>query len=42
MPFPEKTLPPHTKIFKRMLAPSTKIKDDVPNYYDIRIRIFQN
>ena len=42
MPFPAKTLPPHTKIYKPVLAPSIKRKDDMPNCYDLRIRLCQN
>ena len=36
------TLPPHTKIYKPVLAPSIKRKDDMPNHYDLSIRLCQN
>ena len=35
IPFPENNIPPHAKICKPMLAPSIKLKDDMPNYHDL-------
>ena len=42
LPFLENILLPHTKICKPVLAPSIKIKDVMPNYCDLRMRLFQN
>ena len=42
IPFPEKALLSHAKIYKPILAPSMKRKDYMPNYYDLRILLCQN
>ena len=40
--FRQKILPPHPKIYKPLLCPSTKIKDVMQKYCDLRRRLCQN
>ena len=42
IPFSAKSLSPHAKICKPVLAPRIKIKDDMPNYYDLRVWLCKN